>query len=289
MNKIVTLLILVFAIAFGAACYLYYDCRNLEELLEENPTAGGTGMAQSGGIELAPTLSPEGQLAELQAELAEAEAEREKLELEIAELEERYREIQEENTLTMAELAELDPEAYADFAAELKEYYSTYRSGVRVDEEWKALNLLEEKGLLKMNSADRRMCEKYFAAWQEYVDGVLDNRWTDEECQERYRQLDKLFHKDYSANLHTAIYDKGLCVAFGVTTWDEAEREMPKSHYMATAFTMTEVWQYGSVLSNRRAREMLEQDCPPLDYGLAPGEEDEAVRELEESFAYRRE
>ena len=35
----------------------------------------------------------------------------------------------------MAELAELDPEAYADFAAELKEYYSTYRSGVRVDEE----------------------------------------------------------------------------------------------------------------------------------------------------------
>ena len=65
MNKIVTLLILVFAIAFGAACYLYYDCRNLEELLEENPTAGGAGMSQTGGIELAPTLSPERQLEEL--------------------------------------------------------------------------------------------------------------------------------------------------------------------------------------------------------------------------------
>lgn len=282
-------LALIVVALLGVACYLHLDCRNLKALLADGKGTEAEIMQVLSRMTVEPSLPLESQLAELQAELAESEAEREKLELEVAELEEHNREIQEENTLTMAELAELDPNAYADFAAELKEHYSTYRSGVRVDEEWKALNLLEEKGLLKLNSADRRRCEEYFAAWQEYVDGVLDNRWTDEELNERYRQLDKLFHEDYLANFYTAIYDKGLNVAFGVKTWDEAEREMSKSRYMSTAFTMTEVWEYGSVLSNRHAQEMLEQDCPPLDYGLASGEEDEVIRHLEESFAYRRE
>ena len=290
MRKVVVFLIVTFVVSSGMATYLYLDCRNLEAELAASSEAAVAAPAALAVSAVAPTISAEAQLEELRAELTEAETARAALEQEVAELEEANRAMEEENTLTMAELAEVAPEAYEDFAAELKEYYLTYQAGVHVEDERKMLNLLEETGLLKMDSADRRNCEEYFAAWREYVDGVLDNRWTDEECQERYRQLGKLYHEEgYLADLHTAIYDQGLCVAYGVATWEEAEREMSKSMVMATALTMTEVWQYGSVLSKRHAREMLAQDCPPLDYGLAPGEEDEAVRELEESFAYRRE
>ena len=291
MRKVVVFLIVTFVVSSGMATYLYLDCRNLEAELAAVSEAAMAAPAVSAVSAVFPTISAEAQLEELRAELAEAETARAALEQEVAGLEEANRAMEEENTLTMAELAEVAPEAYEDFAAELKESYSTYQAGVHVEDERKMLNLLEETGLLKMDSADRRKCEEYFAAWREYVNGVLDNRWTDEECQERYRQLGKWWsHEEgYLADLHAAIYDQGLCVAYGVATWEEAEREMSKSMVMATALTMTEVWQYGSVLSKRHAREMLAQDCPPLDYGLAPGEEDEAVRELEESFAYRRE
>ncbi|MBR6470680.1 MAG: hypothetical protein IKS83_02685 [Victivallales bacterium] len=284
-NAVLTLVVVVL---FGVACYLHLDCRNLEAMLAEGKGAEAEIQQVLSRMTVEPSLPLESQLEELRTELAEAEAERQRLEQEVAELEEARKSIQEENTLTMAELAELDPKAYAEFAGELKEYYSTYRSGCRIDDQRKMLSLVEEKGLLKISEADRRMCEEYFSAYQEYVDGVLDGVWSEEETQERYQQLQKLY-QGYGEFLNKIIYEKGLCAAYGVSNWQEVDGEMSKVMHVASALTMTEVWKYGSVLSNRYAREMLEQDCPELDYGLAPGEEDEAVRHLEECFAYRRE
>lgn len=281
MRKVVVFLIVTFVVSSGMATYLYLDCRNLEAELAASSEAAMAAPSVPAVSAVSPTISAEAQLEELRAELAETETARAALEQEVAELEEANRAMEEENTLTMAELAEVAPEAYADFSAELEAHYASLRSGSQVRDQWEALRMLEEAGLLKMDSADRRKCEEYFASYQEYIDGVLDNRWTDEECQERCRELQKSFETGYREYVNSA-----LLRGFGAANWEDAELKMRFAEGVASSLLMTATWKYGAVLATRHAAAMLERDRPPLEYGLSPGEEDVDLQYLEKCFNY---
>ena len=287
-TKWMVVLLVAVILLLGVACYLHLDCRNLEVLLAEGKGTEAETMQVLSRMTLEPSLSLESQLEESRTELAESEAERQRLEQEVADLEDTRKGLQEANIISMSELEELSPDEYAKFAAELKEVYAGLREGEHVQCHRAALKVLEDAGLLRMKPFERQMCEEYLSSYQEYVNGVLDGIWSEEEAEERFRQLEKMYKEGYGRffveNL-AQIYVKSL----GVATWEEAEREMQFPHTLACEFAMTRVWFYSRVLQNRLAREMLERDCPPLDYGLAPDETDAEVRQLEEWMSYRRE
>ncbi len=75
--------------------------------------------------------------------------------------------------------------------------------------------------------------------------------------------------------------------SLGVKTHDEAEDAVRISGNLALQFLTTD--RVEMILQKSLLLDMLERDCPPLDYGLATGEEDEEVRQLEEWMSYRRE
>ena len=294
-------LALIVVALLGVACYLHLDCRNLEALLADGkgteaevlssssptavtPTLGG--MPTSPSATVAPSVSVSEQLEELRLELAEAEAERQQLEQEVADLEENRLELLKGNTISMAELAELDSEAYAVFTEKLREHYARFRQGVDLLHHREMLEILEEEAGFRMTSSERQRCEEYLSRYQEYVDGILDGIWSKEEAEERYQQLDK-FCSDYKGWLYETLLNKLYPSALGVKTYDEAEDAVRISANLAKQFLMTD--RVEMLLQKRLACEMLEQDCPPLDYGLAPGEEDEEVRQLEEWMSYWRE
>jgi hypothetical protein len=295
-------LALIVVALLGVACYLHLDCRNLEALLAEGwgpeanvlsssppaavaPTLGG--MPTSPSATVAPSVSVTEQLEELRTELAEAEAERKRLEQEIARLEENRKELLKENTISMAELAELDSEAYAAFTEKLREHYARFRQGVDLQHHREMLKILEDDAGFRMKSSDRQRCEEYLSRYQEYVDGVLDGIWSKEEAEERYQQLDKFCSDDYKGWLYETLLNKLYPSALGVKTYDEAEDAVRISANLAKQFLMTD--RVEMLLQKSLAREMLERDCPPLDYGLAPDETDAEVRQLEEWMSYRRE
>ena len=61
-TKWMVVLLVVVILLLGVACYLHWDCRNLEALLAENPAAGGAGMSQtvdSGKARAAPEHLPD--------------------------------------------------------------------------------------------------------------------------------------------------------------------------------------------------------------------------------------
>ena len=294
-------LALIVVALLGVACYLHLDCRNLEALLAEGkgteadvlsssppttvaPSLGGVPTPTSTMV--APSVSVSEQLEELRTELAEAEAERQRLEQEIAKLEENRMELLKENTISMAELAELDSEAYAAFTEKLREHYARFRQGVDLQHHREMLKILEDDAGFRMKSSDRQRCEEYLSRYQEYVDGVLDGVWSEEEAEERYQQLDK-FSSDYKRWLVETFMNKHYPSSLGVKTHDEAEDAVRISGNLALQFLTTD--RVEMILQKSLLLDMLERDCPPLDYGLATGEEDAEVRQLEEWMSYRRE
>ena len=271
-------------VLFGVGVWLHVECRNLEaRLVEKKATANAV---TSSPVE----SSHPRESQSYQEEMAAVDAERQRLVDEIAELKEDINKIQEANKLTMAELAELAPDAYMSFAEELKKYYAGIREGRNVLCDWEMLRVLEDDGLLKMKPEDRKICEEYLSSYQEYMDGVLNNSWTEEETERRYQELKKKHRDEYGRFLGETL-EYALREAIGVETYDKVDSELENTFAMGAAFAMTPYNIYNWVLSKRYAREILEKDRPPLDYGLSRQEKwmDVAVRQLEESFAAKRE
>ena len=281
LSIVVAIFFVLIVALFGVAVYLHLECRKLEALLAESKPSG----EEVTSVTAEPSPPQDEPLQDFQAEMTALEADRQRLEQEVAELKENCEKLREANTLTMEELAAVAPEAYEDFASELKEYYAQLRD---VSNEWEMFRILEEDGLFKMKPEERQICEDYLTNYQEYVDGILNNIWSEEEAQERYQQLVKKW-KDGYGKLYNETLSHALCEALGVATFDdEAERVLANTTAISDSFAMTPLWHY-NILSNPHAREILKQDRPPLDYGLAQGEVDKVVQELEESFAARRE
>ncbi len=280
--SLISFFLTMLAVLFGVAAFLYFDCRNIEALLAEKmPTAQEMTSRKN-----EPNRQLKAQSLDIQAEIKAIESERLRLEQEVAELQEKCRMLQQENTLTMSELSMLAPEVYADFALELKKYHAGMREGRHVRCEWDMLRILENEGLLKMKPEEQKMCEAYLSSYQEYVDGILNDAWTEAEAEERFQQLEKMYKEGYGRFLEETI-SHALCEALGVTTYEEAENKQVDNMTTAIAFAMTPIWYYGRVLSKRYAREILEYDCPPLDYGMSSDKVDAEIKELEEHFSAR--
>ncbi len=303
-TKWMVVLLVVVILLLGVACYLHLDCRNLEALLADGkgteaevlssssptavtPTLGGMPTPPSATV--APSVSVTEQLEELRTELAEAEAERERLEQKVTELKGNFAELLEENAVSMSELEELDPEAYAAFAEELRDIYANFRQRKHIQHYLEELRMQEDMGVFPLKPSERQRREEYFSRYQEYVDGVLDNVWSEAEANERYRQLNEAYSwmKSFGETINQALV-KSLEVK-GLEEQKQVMQAIQFSEKLAREFTMTPTAFFNPVLQKRLACEMLEQDCPPLDYGLAPGEEDEEVRQLEEWMSYWRE
>ena len=261
-------LALIVVALLGVACYLHLDCRNLEALLAEG-RLDGSESAESPVAVILPASSSMDKVAQLQEGLAALETEREQLLEELGEDAEKepWGEDRLLEVVNMEELAELLPEdQYMRIVDDLVKYRNRYRHGSQDFRE--AIRLLDELGVSDISPAERERAEEYMRLRDEYIDGVLAERWSDVEAQERYEQLkgmaDEIDDEIYSGRM------RSLHIALGVKTEEELGEILEKESGIFSALFMSG-WVYNDrIWWNAYAREIWATDSPSEDYGFDP-------------------